>query len=59
MAGSIAHPDAEPRRAALAGVLAALRAAFLLCGARNAAALRASRPVILEPLRTYLGSLGE
>jgi isopentenyl-diphosphate Delta-isomerase len=46
-------------RATLSGVLAALRAAFLLCGARNAAALRASRPVILEPLRTFLGSLGE
>ena len=47
----------EGARAALSGVLASLRAAFLLCGARNAAALRASRPVILEPLRTFLGSL--
>jgi isopentenyl-diphosphate delta-isomerase len=47
----------DAARAALSGLLAALKAAFLLCGARNLAALRASRPVILEPLRTWMGSL--
>src|SRR5438477_11778153 len=35
----------------------ALRAAFLLCGARDIAALRASRRVILDPLRTWIESL--
>jgi isopentenyl-diphosphate delta-isomerase len=54
-----AHQQAgiEGARTALSGVLAALRAALLLCGARNLAALRASRPVILEPLRTWVASL--
>ena len=47
----------EAARAALAGITAALRAAFLLCGARNVAALRATRPVILEPLQTWVRSL--
>jgi hypothetical protein len=30
---------------------------MLLCGARNTAALRASRPVILEPLLTWIEGL--
>jgi isopentenyl-diphosphate Delta-isomerase len=56
-----AHQQAgiDGARAALSGLLTALRAAFLLCGARNLAALRASRPVVLEPLRTWIGSLTE
>jgi isopentenyl diphosphate isomerase/L-lactate dehydrogenase-like FMN-dependent dehydrogenase len=56
-----AHQEggAEAARAQLVGVLTALRAAFLLCGARNAVALRASRPVILEPLSTWIEGLGE
>ena len=44
-------------RTELAGILGALRAAFLLCGARDTAALRASRRVILDPLRTWIESL--
>jgi isopentenyl-diphosphate Delta-isomerase len=47
----------EGARAELGEVLAALRAAFLLSGARDAAALRASRPVILDPLRTWIEGL--
>jgi isopentenyl-diphosphate delta-isomerase len=56
-----AHQErgAEGARAALLGILTALRAAFLLCGARNLVALRASRPVILDPLRTWIEGLGE
>jgi isopentenyl diphosphate isomerase/L-lactate dehydrogenase-like FMN-dependent dehydrogenase len=49
----------EAARAALQGAVASLRAAMLLCGARNAAALRESRPVILEPLQTWIGGLAE
>jgi isopentenyl-diphosphate delta-isomerase len=49
----------EGARAVLSGILGALRAAFLLCGARNVAALRASRPVILDPLRTWIEELAE
>ncbi len=54
-----AHQEggAEAARATLVGILTALRAAFLLCGARNAAALRASRPVILDPLQTWVEGL--
>jgi isopentenyl diphosphate isomerase/L-lactate dehydrogenase-like FMN-dependent dehydrogenase len=56
-----AHQErgAEGARAGLLGILTALRAAFLLCGARNLVALRASRPVILDPLRTWIEGLGE
>lgn len=46
-------------REALRSVIAALRAAFLLTGARNAVALRASRPVILEPLKSWIEGLAE
>ena len=49
----------EAARGALTGVLTSLRAAFLLCGARNVVALRASRPVIVEPLRSYIEGLVE
>ncbi|HEY6100000.1 MAG TPA: alpha-hydroxy-acid oxidizing protein, partial [Anaeromyxobacter sp.] len=56
-----AHQEggAEGARATLLGILTALRAAFLLCGARNLVALRASRPVILDPLRTWIEGLAE
>src|SRR5207248_2304838 len=40
----------DAARAALHGAIAALRAACLLVGARDVQALRASRPVLLEPL---------
>jgi isopentenyl-diphosphate delta-isomerase len=43
----------EGAQAALLSIISALRAACLLVGARNVAALRASRPVILEPLKTW------
>ena len=46
-------------REALRACIAALRAAFLLCGARNAVALRASRPIVLEPLKTWIEGLAE
>ena len=49
----------EAARAALRGFIDAVRAAFLLCGARNLVALRASRPVILEPLKTWIEGLAE
>ena len=49
----------EAARAALHGFIEALKAAFLLCGARNLVALRASRPVILEPLKTWIEGLAE
>jgi len=48
----------EGARAELSGMLDALRAAFLLSGAGDAAALRASTPVILDPLRTWIEGLG-
>jgi len=48
----------EGARAELSGMLGALRAAFLLSGARDAAALRASTPVILDPLKTWIEGLG-
>ena len=47
----------EAARAAFKAILTALRAAFLLCGARDKAALRASRPIVLEPLKTYIEGL--
>jgi isopentenyl-diphosphate delta-isomerase len=47
----------EAARAALSGLLSALRSALLLCGARDVAALRASRPVLLEPLRAWIEGL--
>jgi isopentenyl diphosphate isomerase/L-lactate dehydrogenase-like FMN-dependent dehydrogenase len=43
----------------LKGTVDALRAAFLLCGARNVVALRASRPVVLEPLKSWIEGLAE
>ncbi|HEY5677072.1 MAG TPA: alpha-hydroxy-acid oxidizing protein, partial [Myxococcales bacterium] len=47
----------EGARGALRAAVGALRAACLLCGAADAAALRASRPVILEPLRGWIEGL--
>jgi isopentenyl-diphosphate delta-isomerase len=47
----------EAARATLRAVIDALRAAFLLCGARNLVALRATRPVILEPLKSWIEGL--
>ncbi|HEY6911491.1 MAG TPA: type 2 isopentenyl-diphosphate Delta-isomerase [Myxococcales bacterium] len=47
----------EGARARLRAAVGALRAAFLLSGAADAAALRASRPVILEPLRAWIDGL--
>ena len=47
----------EAARAVLRNALLTLKAAFLLCGARNVAALRASRPIVLEPLRTWIEGL--
>jgi isopentenyl-diphosphate delta-isomerase len=49
----------EAARATLQGAISSLRAAFLLCGARNLVALRASRPVILEPLKSWIEGLAE
>ena len=56
-----AHQEggAEAARSALLGILTSLRAAFLLCGARNVVALRASRPIIVEPLKSFIEGLGE
>lgn len=48
----------EAARAELRGAAFALRAACLLTGSRDLAALRASRPVLLEPLRSWLEQLG-
>ena len=47
----------EAARATLQACIAALRAAFLLCGARDAAALRSSKPIVLEPLKTWIEGL--
>ena len=44
-------------RAELRGAIAALRAACLLVGARDVQALRASRPVLLEPLPSWIAQL--
>ncbi|TMB06757.1 MAG: type 2 isopentenyl-diphosphate Delta-isomerase [Deltaproteobacteria bacterium] len=47
----------DAARAALHGAIAALRAACLLVGARDVQALRASRPVLLEPLPSWIAQL--
>jgi isopentenyl-diphosphate delta-isomerase len=47
----------EAARALLQGFVASLKSALLLCGAKDAAALRASRPIILEPLRSWIDGL--
>jgi isopentenyl-diphosphate delta-isomerase len=54
-----AHHDAgiDGARSVLNGMIRTLKAAFLLCGARNAAELRASRPIVLEPLRSWIEGL--
>jgi isopentenyl-diphosphate delta-isomerase len=44
-------------RAELRAAIAALRAACLLVGARDVQALRASRPVLLEPLPSWVAQL--
>jgi isopentenyl-diphosphate delta-isomerase len=44
-------------RALLHGFVASLKAALLLSGARDLAALRASKPVVLEPLRSWIDGL--
>lgn len=49
----------EAARAVLRGFIDSVKAAMLLCGARNVVALRASRPVVLEPLKAWLEGLGE
>jgi isopentenyl-diphosphate delta-isomerase len=46
-------------RETLKACIASLKAAFLLCGARNAVALRATRPIVLEPLKTWIEGLAE
>lgn len=45
-------------RAELKGAIDALRAICLLVGAKNLAELRASRPVLLEPLASWIQQLG-
>jgi isopentenyl-diphosphate Delta-isomerase len=47
----------EGARAELRGAIAALRAACLLVGARDVQALRSSRPVLLEPLTSWIAQL--
>jgi isopentenyl-diphosphate Delta-isomerase len=47
----------EGARAALRGMIEALRAVCLLVGAKDVAALRASRPVVLEPLAGWIAQL--
>ena len=47
----------EAARAQLRGAVAALKAACLLVGARDVQALRASRPVLLEPLPSWIAQL--
>ena len=44
---------------ALRSVIAGLRAACLLCGARDLAALRASPRILLEPLQSWVEQLAE
>ena len=48
---------AEAARATLRGAIDALRAAMLLCGANDVAHLRATDPVILEPLKSWIEGL--
>ncbi len=48
----------EAARETLKGAIHALRAAYLLCGARDSAALKKARPiVILEPLKSWIEGL--
>jgi isopentenyl-diphosphate delta-isomerase len=47
----------EAARALLQGFVASLKAALLLCGAKDVTALRASKPIILEPLRSWIDGL--
>jgi isopentenyl-diphosphate delta-isomerase len=47
----------EGARAELRSAIAALRAVCLLVGARDVQGLRASRPVVLEPLRSWIAQL--
>lgn len=49
----------EAARETLRNAIHAVRAAYLLCGARNAVSLRASRPVLLEPLKSWIEGLAE
>ena len=44
-------------REALKAAIGAMRAAYLLCGARDSHALRASHPVLLEPLKGWIEGL--
>jgi isopentenyl-diphosphate delta-isomerase len=44
-------------REVLSSAISSLRAAMLLCGARDVAALRSSKPVVLEPLRSWIEGL--
>jgi isopentenyl-diphosphate delta-isomerase len=54
-----AHHDGglEAARKLLQGFIASLKAAMLLCGARDVAALRGSKPIVLEPLRSWIEGL--
>jgi len=47
----------EAARETLRGTIQAMKAAFLLCGARNSVSLRASRPVLLDPLKSWIEGL--
>jgi isopentenyl diphosphate isomerase/L-lactate dehydrogenase-like FMN-dependent dehydrogenase len=47
----------EAARAELRGAITALRASCLLVGARDVQALRSSRPVLLEPLPSWIAQL--
>ena len=49
----------EAARETLRNAIHAVRAAYLLCGARNFLSLRASRPVVLEPLKSWIAGLAE
>jgi isopentenyl-diphosphate Delta-isomerase len=49
----------EAARAELRGCIATLKAACLLCGAKDLAALRARRPIVLEPLSSWIAQLDE
>ncbi len=48
----------EAARETLRNAIHAMRAAYLLCGARNSVSMRASRPVVLEPLKSWIEGLG-
>lgn len=49
----------EAARGELRACVAALKAACLLCGAKDLAALRAQRKVLLEPLASFVAQLDE